>query len=320
MRVVLSVIIPCYNADKYIGKCLDSILPFLPATCELIIVDDGSTDDTLKEIKLKCDEHPDSLIKIIQQLNNGVSVARNRGIEESHGEYITFIDSDDCYDASFWDYFPSELDGAEYDLYEFNANYFESQIDSGKTIKITSFNEETTFHNLTDRMPAFRNSQWFPWARVYKAELFKKSALRFPVGMLYEDMALVPQAYLLANSVKPIKKNLIHYRINKEGISQTFRKKDALDLLTVMDGYKSIVEKSDNEKKAKELFFPAFKRAFDLLKILLIRHKHFNIDFKNILRLQSDLLFFSAGFPVRKRFKIYFFPIYYKLVLSFRKK
>lgn len=90
----ISIIIPVYNTEKYVERCLDSIIANDYENLEIICVNDGSTDNSLK--KLREYENKDSRVKVIEIPNGGVSNARNIGIEESTGEYIAFIDSDDC--------------------------------------------------------------------------------------------------------------------------------------------------------------------------------------------------------------------------------
>ena len=93
---MISFIIPAYNAEKTIEKCIDSILHIQNYEIEVIIINDGSTDDTLNEC-LKID---DERVLVITQKNKGVSAARNRGILEARGDYVVFVDSDDEIDAS----------------------------------------------------------------------------------------------------------------------------------------------------------------------------------------------------------------------------
>ncbi|OON36525.1 hypothetical protein BTJ39_21385 [Izhakiella australiensis] len=318
MKTLLSIIIPCYNSYRYIEECLTSILDYMPITCEVIIVNDGSTDDTLEKIKITSEKYSTKRIKILTQENLGVSSARNTGIHYSTGEYITFLDSDDYYAPSFWDIFPHILESKECDIFEFNA--LQTSSNNKKTINIVSFDDETHFKCMNQRTPAFKNSQWFPWARVYKTNLFKLHKIIFPDNCHYEDMYTIPQIYLVAKSVFPIKNDLIHYRTNESSISQTFRKKDILDLISTLEKYKSIsiVEKKHHD--IKNTLYPAVKRAFDLIKSLMIKNRDFDVRFFDILRIQKTLLHFSREFPSHKRLAIYLFPLYFKFILSFRKK
>ena len=94
----ISIIIPIYNNEKYIEKCIDSVINQTYQNWELILVDDGSTDNSLS----LCERYKkDIRVKIIHQENSGVSVARNNGIKETTGKYITFIDSDDFVDRNY---------------------------------------------------------------------------------------------------------------------------------------------------------------------------------------------------------------------------
>ena len=90
---LVSIIVPMYNSEKYLDECISSILSQDYKNIELILVDDGSTDGTLK--KAKEYENKDGRVKVIHQKNSGVSTARNNGIKKSKGTYITFVDSDD---------------------------------------------------------------------------------------------------------------------------------------------------------------------------------------------------------------------------------
>ena len=112
-KPLISIVIPAYNAEKYLGECLESILVQTYKNIEIIIVNDGSTDDTAKIIKLYKEKDP--RIRSFTCKNNGVSSARNRGIKESCGEYIFFVDSDDFLDHDCIEYYYNliETTGAE---------------------------------------------------------------------------------------------------------------------------------------------------------------------------------------------------------------
>ena len=96
MEILLSIIIPVYNSDRYIRKCIDSILISYIRSCEIIIIDDGSTDSTLSICMNYAQNNPNIIVK--HQKNKGVSEARNRGIEIATGKYLMFVDSDDFID------------------------------------------------------------------------------------------------------------------------------------------------------------------------------------------------------------------------------
>lgn len=97
--ILVSVIVPAYNAGKYLGFCLDTVIAQTHKNLEIIVVDDGSTDNTGKI----CDEYAnkDSRIKVIHQENHGVAFTRNVGLDKATGEYIAFIDSDDYVKSNY---------------------------------------------------------------------------------------------------------------------------------------------------------------------------------------------------------------------------
>lgn len=114
--IFISIIVPVYNVEKYLCECLDSISLLKAVTCEAILVDDGSTD-TSGQI---CDEYAkqDSRFRVIHQKNAGVSAARNAGLDAAKGEWIWFVDSDDCINPDFEISNPEVLDDADYVLFD----------------------------------------------------------------------------------------------------------------------------------------------------------------------------------------------------------
>lgn len=124
----LSIIIPCYNSAEFIEDCLESVLPNIQSDMEVIVVNDGSTDDSNDIIINVGHRYPDKNLIIINQENAGLSAARNKGLSIASGEYISLLDSDDIYDRQFWSEVPPLLNDSSIDIIEFNAEQFENEL------------------------------------------------------------------------------------------------------------------------------------------------------------------------------------------------
>ncbi|MBJ8795230.1 glycosyltransferase [Citrobacter freundii] len=121
---LLSVIIPCYNCQDYVYECLESVCCQIDNSVEIIVINDGSTDNSFKEIERFVSNNTNKIIKLITQQNMGVSAARNTGIDVSSGKYLAFLDGDDLWDTSFWEKISPILQSDNIDLIEFNENRF----------------------------------------------------------------------------------------------------------------------------------------------------------------------------------------------------
>ena len=185
MEDKISIIIPVYKVEKYIRKCVDSAINQTHLNLEIILVDDGTPDNSGKI----CDEYAqkDTRIKVIHKKNGGLSDARNFGLDIAKGKYIFLLDSDDYI----------EKDTIEY-LYELCERY-NADIGIGKTrflyenqqsnIKSPS-KDNIKIYNTEEALETMLYSQEFTnsaWNKLYKTELFAN--IRFPVGKLYEDLA-----------------------------------------------------------------------------------------------------------------------------------
>ena len=114
----LSVIVPCYNVEKYVAACVKSIFKARIDDMEIILVNDGSTDDTLELLKTLKDKYG-SIIKVVDKKNGGLSDARNVGIKHASGKYISFIDSDDTIEENLYKDLEKYIDKEEYDIITF---------------------------------------------------------------------------------------------------------------------------------------------------------------------------------------------------------
>lgn len=206
----ISIIVPVYNVEKYLCKCIESILCQELIDFELILINDGSTDKS-GEI---CEKYKfiDNRIKVIHKVNGGLSSARNTGLEIAEGEYIGFVDSDDWVDLSMYKklYNAAILNNADIAQCSINKVYNEDNIKEQcmkKDIKIMSKNE--ALENLLDYRKSYIECV-VTWNKLYKSHLFKR--VRFPEGKIHEDEFTTYKVFDQANKVVRLNEELYFYR------------------------------------------------------------------------------------------------------------
>lgn len=184
----VSVIVPVYNAEKYVARCINSLLAQTFGDIEIIVINDGSTDKTMQIIeKLACE---DSRITVIEQANKKQGAARNRGLEVAKGDYITFVDADDWVDIDYIEKMHTCINKHNTDIAVASAVRIKS---SGKFRRYSNYTEEifyTGFNNLakTLKMP----SHWQVWGILYRREVLE--GLRFEEHVYYEDPEFLTKA------------------------------------------------------------------------------------------------------------------------------
>ena len=223
----ITVIVPVYNVENYLRKCLDSIMAQTYKNIEIIVVNDGSTD-TSGEI---CKEFSgmDHRIIYIEQENAGLSAARNTGLNNMSGDYVTFVDSDDWAeldyveilykkiieyqaDISVGNYYSYNEDEETYYFHIYGDSYYEKVYDN---ISI--------FENLYESQEMKSSALISAWGKLYKAKLF--DYLRFEKGKLGEDGYFNQKMYLSVNKVVYLNKGLYAYRQRSGSITNTWTEK-----------------------------------------------------------------------------------------------
>ena len=201
----ISIIIPCYNMEKKIGKCIDSIKNQSYKNFEAIFVDDGSTDKTKDVIEdnIKSDER----LKYFHKENGGVASSRNYGIEKAKGTYICFIDSDDYVEKDYL----KEL--------------YENLIDNDSDISICNFSrvyEDKIVENRVEK--DFYHLIRFPaaWNKLYKASLFKDNNIEFPNKRVGEDLSVFCKFLMLTDKISVVEKPLYNYMQSSTSITHTY--------------------------------------------------------------------------------------------------
>lgn len=223
--VDISVIVPIYNAEKYLNKCIDSLINQTKKELEFILVNDGSTDKTEEIIK----SYKDSRIKYFKNKNQGIGKTRNFGIEKATGKYIMFLDSDDYLKNNACEilYKSVEKTAADLAICDFYKIY-----DSGEEekIKLLSF-KPTTLR----KTPSLVNEiNLAPWNKLYKKELITKNKIKFVENLKYEDAPFVIEAFSKAGKIIKVDEYLNYYLIHGNS-ETTVRDKRCFDILKIID-------------------------------------------------------------------------------------
>lgn len=239
---LISIIIPCYNVERYVEKCIRSIMGQSYNNIEIIAVDDGSPDNSPQILDRLANE--DCRIKVIHKQNAGVSAARNRGLEAATGEYVVFVDGDDYLASDYVDYM-LQLSYRNDSDFVMSENCYtkdnEPQTSEDK-IQIMSPSEATALLISPKVIVGC-------WNKMFKREFIHKFALSFSTTLFYgEGLTFITKASQLAESVTVGKRKVYYYRRNNEAsatskfnIQKYYNGEKALD-----DIHKGLVVKDVN--------------------------------------------------------------------------
>lgn len=219
----ISVIVPIYNVEKYLEKCLNSIVNQTFSDIEIICVNDGSTDNSLAILNMFAKD--DKRIKVISQENQGISVARNNGMKVATGEYIGFVDSDDWIDLNFYE-----------KLYD-AAKRYDADIAACGIKRILKNKEKVFFNFKKERFTVDQNEKYeicyipkhsYVYNKIYRLEELKKHNLQFEAGKYYEDLLFSAQVFFYLRSVVTVPKIFYNYVSNPMSIvgSKTTKKEE----------------------------------------------------------------------------------------------
>lgn len=199
-----SFIVPIYNVEKYLKKCIDSLLAQTYGSFEIILVDDGSTDSSgaiADEYAGKYSE----IIRVIHQSNTGQGGARNAGITVASGDYLFMVDSDDYVSENMLEILDGYLEKYNCDILIFN--YIEVKKNGEQQIQC--LHKAASYTQITSEQ--FILELAAPWNKVFRASLFQKSDIRFPNRIYYEDLATNPCLALHAKQIGAIDTALYYY-------------------------------------------------------------------------------------------------------------
>lgn len=245
--IKISVIVPVYNMEKYLEKCLDSLVNQTLKEIEIIAVNDGSKDKSINILKKYSKKYKN--IKIYDHDNQGISKTRNFGIEKATGEYIAFIDSDDYVDTRMFEimYKKAKKDNLDIVVCDY-YNYYENKNKIEK-FKIVDFKDTT----ISENKSLIFQINPSPWNKIYKKELFEVKKYRFPIGIKYEDLGYIPILLTEANRIGKVNIPLNYYLIRGNSETTTIDER-VFDIFKILDILYEYFE-NKNMEKTKEVEF-----------------------------------------------------------------
>lgn len=272
---MVSIIIPCYNAEKTIKRCLESVISQTYKNIEIVIINDGSIDKTDSIIKKYIN---DNRIKYYNRSNHGIGKTRNFGMKEATGEYITFLDSDDYLPNDAIDNLyklaqKNKLDLVVSDYYVDNKNIKSEKI---KFFPIT---------NVKNNPNLIFDINLAPWNKLYKKELIEN--IKFEENLKYEDAPFVIESIIKAKRIGKLDKETYYYVVNPNS-ETTIRDERIFDIFKILDIIGRLVE---NKKQLTEVY-----------KTLCIRIIcNYNIQQRYQKKIKTANRFINKGFYYMKK-------------------
>lgn len=241
----LSVIIPVYRAEATLKRCVKSVLAQDCGAMEVILVDDGSPDDSPRQ----CDDwaRHDTRIRTIHKANGGLSDARNAGIDIATGDYLTFVDADDYLAPNTYRQLMTQLsDAPETDLLEYPAYIHYGAPDQHRlNFRQQTFGDATSYWYATE---AYEHC--YAWNKLYRASLFDD--IRFPVGRVFEDTYTLPRLLRKARHISTTNKGLYYYAANPKGITANA---DGKDLRMLLESHLEMLHPTAGQEAAFERYY-----------------------------------------------------------------
>lgn len=252
---LVSIIVPIYNVEKYLNECVESIVAQTYKNIEIILVDDGSTDSC----GLLCDQwrEKDLRIKVIHKKNGGLSDARNAGIEQAAGKYISFIDSDDIIDSRMIEILYCCFD--KYPHLNVAACGYKEVVNKGQCIynSLTLPNPVllTGKEAIMLMLDSSKAMNVVAWNKLYTKACFEK--MRYPKGYNHEDMYVTPRILYESEKVCYVDVALYFHRYNPTGIvnsKYTYKSQDEILGVESMREYFSSIEYKEALKKTNRVY------------------------------------------------------------------
>lgn len=293
----VSVIVPVYNAENYLANCLETLIKQTYENIELLIINDGSTDNSLEICTAY--EQKDDRIKLFNIPNSGVSTARNLGIDKSTGDYITFVDSDDWVELNAIEFGVNKMSETDADIIIWS--YFKNFPGEERALSLLPGGSKTYTENkdllYLKSIYQFYGQQTLgdtvsagtTWGKFYKAELIKENDIKFKKELTRsQDVIFGLEAFSQAKVIDYHDVPLYHYRINNSSTCSGTRFIN--DTETPFNSLLNEMDKFSQQFKERENFEEAINARVVQVILWHLEHKYFHKNYNgNLLKRRKDI-------------------------------
>ena len=301
METKISIIIPIYNSEKYLEKCLESVTTQSFKNIEILLINDGSTDNSLN-ICYKF-EKKDSRIKIITKENSGVSGARNIGILNSVGEYIVFVDSDDYCQSNMIESIIKNINENELLIFSYN------KVMKNKEINYSAGKIDINKNNIEEKIVNEDRIGGYLWNKVFKSSIIKENKIKFDSNITFcEDLLFVFEYVQKIEKIVYLEDTLYNYRIRKGSKTSNMFSKKNISMLNV---YSSLIDLTKNDNIKENL-------KFNYLMMFYQFRNYYNLtDIRNdILKEESEI---QKKQSIKKKIKLKLIKNFPQIYLKLKK-
>ena len=293
MNVKVSIIVPVYNVERYIKKCLDSLVCQTLNNIEIIVVNDGSPDNSELIINEYAQKY--SNIRYFKKENGGVGSARNFGLSKAIGKYILFVDSDDYIDITMAEKMYNSAVINNSDMVICNINDLNEK--TGNIVRY--FNNTVGVTNVYDNKALMLNRP-APWNKLYRKELFDDPEFRYVSNKWYEDLRLTTKLYLKCKTISFVEENLYYYLIRENSIMNN---KNISRNYEIIEAFEDIINyfKKNNfyQKFYEELNFLGIEHIYIAAAVRVITNSDSKEAKKNVAPLYD---YFNHNFSLNNKY------------------
>ena len=259
----VSIVIPVYNVERYLAKCLDSLLMQTNKDFKVIIVNDGSPDNCQDIIDDYVKEYPDFIQGYIKE-NGGLSDARNYGMQYVDTEFVLFIDSDDFVEPDLVEKVLGEVDETV-DMVVFDYNQYYEKDD--KKLVIHNGLKEGKNYSLSEHPDIMITIKNAAWNKLYRTSLFIENKIQYPKGYRYEDLGTTFKLLLHTRNIRFLNIPLVNYLVDRSGnITTTYDKKIYDILAMVKENNDYYIQKNSFQTYYEELKYITVRNVLECLK------------------------------------------------------
>lgn len=307
----LSIIIPIYNVEKFLNKCLYSVLKQIEIDDELILVNDGSTDSSFNICKNIKEVYKKNNIILINKKNEGVAIARNTGLKKATGDYIFWMDSDDWLDDNCIKYVKDTIEQTKsdiilFDFYNVNKKNINPCFIFKEEKKISK--EEILIEVAQD---SFRS---FLWRTVVKRDIYE--GICFPEGVqMMEDFSIYHLLFHKANSFFYIRKPLYYYRLVNNSLSQ--KKKDIISIYNISLQREEFLKKTYPQIEEKYRLVPLLSSACEVLETNFLNYEMYK-NLKSLIKKYFKFLMTRSYLTFNKKIQFILVLISPKILKKIR--